>query len=184
MRKEIEVKARLRDAGAVEKKLRELGCELSDPKTQDDRAFVDDNYGPFDEFQPGKNILRIRKMKDKAVFTLKQPELNEQDAIEYETEVSHPEELAEALKLMGYKEMAQVHKVRRSARYNNWEVNLDEVDGVGTFIEVECIATSDDSAKVVQEELLTFLEALGVSREDKETHGYDTLSYMAKKQNE
>ncbi|HEY4495284.1 MAG: hypothetical protein A3B89_02475 [Candidatus Buchananbacteria bacterium RIFCSPHIGHO2_02_FULL_40_13] len=63
MRKEIEVKAKVANFDIVIQKLLELGCILSEPLTQNDTIFVDDNYGPFDEFQPNKNLLRIRETK-------------------------------------------------------------------------------------------------------------------------
>ena len=77
MRKEIEVKAKLNNPEEAESKLKALGCVLSEPIIQHDTIFVDDNYGIFDEFQPNKNLLRIREAKGKFILTLKQPKSNE-----------------------------------------------------------------------------------------------------------
>jgi predicted adenylyl cyclase CyaB len=54
---------------------------------------------------------------------------------------------------------------------------LDEVKELGSYIEVEKIS-EDDNANEVQNELFTFLESLGVNKENRETHGYDTLLYI------
>ena len=59
MRKEVEVKARVSDLVDLTKKLEALGISLSEPITQKDETFVDGNYGDYDKFQPGKNLLRI-----------------------------------------------------------------------------------------------------------------------------
>src|SRR5690606_41362498 len=72
--------------------LRKLGVELSDPITQNDVTFVDANYGAYDKFQAGKNILRIREHNGTYLFTLKQAQHNELDCIEYRSE-EHTSEL-------------------------------------------------------------------------------------------
>jgi adenylate cyclase class 2 len=84
--------------------------------------------------------------------------------------------MAEIVLLMGYYEFNTVSKVRRKCRYKNYEICLDEVEELGNFIEVEKM--SDEPSEVVQEELFTFLESLGISREDRATKGYDILLYQ------
>lgn len=179
MRKEIEVKARVRDPQQVMTKLKELGITFSDPTTQSDVTFVDSDYGAYQDFHPGKNILRIRKQGGQCLFTVKQPQKNELDNIEHETEILNPVEFREALLLMGYREAVKIHKTRRKAKFQDLEICLDEVSGLGTYIEVEKI-TEIESADQVQAELFSFLEKLGVSASDQETHGYDTLVYLKK----
>lgn len=176
MRKEIEVKAKVDNLEELAKKLESLGIELSEPITQNDQTFVDENYGDYAAFQPDKNILRIRENNEKFIFTLKQPKSNEMDALERETEITDPTEFKEALLLMGYKSVVEIHKVRRKAKYKDYEICLDEVKELGTFVEVEKI-TNDDNAEEVQEGLFQFLESLGVKREDGVTNGYDTMVY-------
>lgn len=180
MRKEIEVKARVSNLDEIAHKLRELGCVLSDQETQHDTVFVDADYGAFEKFWPGKNLLRIRKTNGKFLFTVKQPQSNELDSIEHETEIHDPMEMREVLLLMGYHEAVQVHKTRRKTKYNGWEICLDEVEGLGSFIEVEKIADEAD-AEEVQNELFAFLQSLGIKLGDKVTSGYDTLVHLSKK---
>lgn len=180
MRKEIEVKAKVANLDTVAQKLLELGCILSEPLTQNDAIFVDGNYGSFDQFQPYKNLLRIRESNGKFLFTLKQPKSNQLDCIERETEILNPQEMKEALLLMGYHEVVQVHKVRTKTNYGDWEVCLDKVEGLGSFIEVEKICEDGDAEKV-QNELFTFLQTLGIKPEDRIYEGYDTLVYLSTK---
>ena len=176
MRKEIEVKAKLNNSEEVISKLKELGCVLSEPIIQHDIIFVDNNYGVVDKFQPDKNLLRIRESSGKFILTLKQPKSNEQDAIEHETEIKNFGEMKEILEHMGLHEAVQVHKTRRKTHYNDWEICLDEVEGLGSFIEVEKIADNPD-VEAVQNELFDFLKSLGIKPEDRVTNGYDTLVY-------
>lgn len=177
MRREVEVKARVTNFEELKNKLVALGVSLSEPITQNDETFVDSNFGTYDQFQPGKNILRIRESNGKYIFTLKQPRSNEMDCIERETVITDPQEFREALLLMGYKPAVEIHKVRIKAKYKDYEICLDDVKELGSFVEVEKI-TEDENADEVQNELFSFLESLGVSKESRETHGYDTLVYL------
>jgi adenylate cyclase class 2 len=181
MRKEIEVKAKLRDKEKIIEKLQELGCILSASVVQDDVTFVDQNYGAYDEFQAGKNILRIRESNGKFIFTLKQPNKNEFDAIEHETEITDSKEFKQALLVMGYKEVVHVHKERIKTTYQNMEICLDEVRDLGSFIEAEKIMDKDADAEIVQKELFDFLVSLGVDISDQVTRGYDTMIYIKQK---
>ncbi len=180
MRKEVEVKVKVSNLDPVIKRLTDLGCTFSKPVIQRDITFVDGDYGPYDEFQRGKNILRIRDEDGKFIFTLKQPDTNEFDAIEHETEIKNPTELREMLILMGYKPVVEIVKKRVRASYENYEICLDKVDDLGSFVEVEKIIDKGD-AQTVQYEIVGFLNELGVDTKDRVVHGYDTLIYMKQK---
>ncbi len=183
MRKEIEVKAKLINPEEVVDKLKELGCILSVPIVQHDTIFVDSNFGVFDEFHTDVNILRIRETGERFLLTLKQPKSNELDVIEHETEVQDAGEMEEILHYMGFHEVVQVHKTRSKSQYNDWEICIDEVEGLGTFIEVERIA-DDSNAEAIQNELFEFLKSLGIRPEDRVINGYDTLVYRKSKAQE
>jgi adenylate cyclase class 2 len=179
MKKEIEVKAKVENFNSIITKLESMDITLSGPITQNDETFVDNNYGDYDKFQSGQNVLRIRESNGKFIFTLKQPQSNDLDCIEKETEISNPEEFKDALLLMGYKTGVEIHKVRRKAKYKDYEICLDDVKEIGKFIEIEKI-TDEEDAGAVQNELLDFLGSLGVNRSAKVLNGYDTLVYRKK----
>jgi adenylate cyclase class 2 len=80
------------------------------------------------------------------------------------------------IELLDYHEVVKVDKIRTKTRYNDMEICLDEVQNLGSFIEVEKIVTGDGD--VVQEELFTFLESIEIKREDRVFSGYDTLMYV------
>jgi adenylate cyclase class 2 len=175
MKKEIEVKAKVESLHVLKNKLEELGCAFNNPAEQKDTIFVNFD-GDFTKFMPNTNFLRIRETNNKILFTLKRPQSNELDCIEKEIEVSDKEQLKDMLELMGYHEAIQVHKIRTKTQYKDMEICLDDVRGLGTFIEVEKI--TDGDGEIVQNELLHFLESLGVSKEDRIVNGYDTLMYL------
>ena len=178
MQKEIEVKARVEDFSDIKTRLEGFGCSFGEPVVQEDIIFV--NFkDDFTAFKPGANFLRIRNAKGKIFFTLKQPQANELDCIEKEVEISDSDQFRGALELMGYHEAVRVRKTRLKAKYNDIEICLDDVADLGTFIELERI--TDGDGKEVQEELVGFLETLGIGRENRVEKGYDTLVYLSQK---
>lgn len=181
MRKEIEVKVKVDNLEKIAEELKARGCVLSDPIEQRDIIFVDSDYGEFEKFHPKKNLLRIRSTKGKFIFTIKQPQSNELDSIERETEIINPEEMEQALLLMGYHERVRVNKIRRTAKYENWEICLDEVEGIGSFVEVEELTDDTANPDEIQGKILEFLKGLGAKEADRVTTGYDTLVYLSRK---
>jgi len=175
MKLEIEVKAKVRDFQLIKNKLIEIGCVLSEPIIQHDYIYtvkdLDINKGYNDSA-----ILRIREQNGKYIFTLKKNRSNELDCIEKELEISNKETMQEIFELMGYESNVQVHKTRIKGTYAEYEICLDEVEGLGSYIEVEKM--SDEDGEKVQNELFDFLQTLGVSKEDRVFNGYDTLIWM------
>lgn len=179
MSREIEVKARVKDFDKVIKKLQDLGCEIPEAIIQDDKIFVAKNYGDFVKLHIGSNILRIRTVNnEKSFFTLKQSIKNELDCIEKQTEIAKPQEMYDALIMMGYENVVAVYKSRQKIKYQNYTICLDQVKDLGNFIEVERLFNDDSEAEGIQEEIFKFLQTLGIQKEDRETHGYDTLIYL------
>ena len=54
---------------------------------------------------------------------------------------------------------------------------MDEVEGLGSFIEVEEMTEDGDSEKI-QEKLFEFLKTMGITDEDREQYGYDVLLWQ------
>lgn len=173
--REIEVKARVADFEPIIQKLESLGCLLSQPILQDDKVFLQNGLG-FDDLIPGNNVLRIRRQGEKNIFTLKVKGAREMDCIERETEISDTEKLSEILKYLGYYEVVHIRKSRRKCNYQNLEICLDEVDVLGTFIEVEELTEEGDGGKI-QDKLFDFLVSLGVKKGDRVLSGYDKLMF-------
>lgn len=175
MKLEIEVKAKVKNFETIKNKLQEIGCILSEPINQDDyiynRKGLDIRKG-YD----GSPILRIREQGEKIIFTLKKNRSNELDCIEKEIEVSNKEILKDIFDLMDYESSVEVHKKRIKTNFNDYEICLDEVDGLGSYIEVEKM--SEEDGEKIQNELFDFLQTMGVSKEDRVFNGYDTLIYL------
>jgi adenylate cyclase class 2 len=170
---EIEVKAKIGDAATIIKKLADFGGKFSEPIVQHDEVFTKKGTDPTATKMSGNPVLRIRSQGDKTIFTLKQDRENELDCIEKELEVSDKDTLRDVLDLLGFEKIVEVHKTRRKMKYNDYEICVDEVEGLGNFIEVEKF--SDEPGDKIQAELFEFLKGFGVSELDRMMHGYDTL---------
>lgn len=176
--REIEIKAKLRDKEAVMAKLASLGCVFEEPIIQSDVVYAE-NVGTLPDFLSNKVFLRLRVRNDgKVFFTLKKKDadkvVNHLASTEHEVEVSSKEETEKMLHLMGYKEGTHVDKTRIITHYDGCEICIDEVENLGTFIEMEKLVEEGDSEEI-QEELFKFFESIGITRDDRLMFGYDIL---------
>lgn len=172
---EIEVKAKITDLNNLIQKLQQINCTLSDPITQKDKNYIRNGLDYKNVNKDCIPVLRIRQEKDKTTFTIKynRDPNREMDMIEKELKVSSAETIQEMLKIMDYYEVMEINKTRRKGKYKDYEICIDEVEGLGSFIEVEKI--SEDDGAVIQEELTQFLHTLGINPKDKVIIGYDTM---------
>lgn len=174
--KEIEVKAYLKNEVEVIDKLKKFGCVLSEPIRQVDTVYTKIPAKNVEEYLKNDHFVRIREKSDgKFIFTVKKP-LSKQvlTKAEHETEVLNHKELEQALLLMGYGVANKVIKVRRITHYKDFEICIDEVEGMGSFIEVEKM--SDGDVDAVRKDLNVFLISLGVPSTDEIHKGYDILA--------
>jgi adenylate cyclase class 2 len=176
--REIEVKIKVENFEDIQKRLEERGCVLSGAISQHDVIYSKE--GSAEEWKSakeGKIIMRIRYLKDKAEFNLKQQQSGEMDNLEYETEVKDAEAMHKILLALGYAPEVEVKKIRRKGKLGEYEICLDDVEKLGTHVELEKLASDDADPRTVREELFQILESLGLSRENEETKGYDTQIY-------
>lgn len=172
---EIEIKVKLGDSGKLVEQLQELGCPLSHPVIQRDVIFVSEDMREYKVVE-GTVIVRTRNEADRITFTLKQQLSKALSSKEYEVEVSSDEIVHQMLLLMGFKELVRVNKTRIKSTYNNFNICIDEVENLGSFVELECMTERQDFENV-QDEMYSFLDTLGVTVIEKVTVPYDTQIY-------
>lgn len=178
------MKVRVSNLDQVKVRLEELGCKLSAPIEQHDVIYslAENAEQEWEEAKAGDIVVRIRRQGDTAEFNLKkQMTSGELDNLEYETEINNPDDMHKILLELGYVPQVEVKKVRRKCKLENYEVCLDEVEELGSFVEIEELAPDNVDAGEIQEKLTRVLESLGLSREDLETRGYDTQIYQLNK---
>lgn len=174
MKSEIEVKVKIKNIEEIVSKLEKMGCVLSEPIVQDDYIF--NKIGLDLSKSHTTPVLRIREQGNKIIFTLKKDRSNELDCIEKEIEVSDRNILKDIIELLGFEQTVEVHKKRRKGKYEDYEICVDEVEELGSFIEVEKM--SDENGEKVQNELIDFLEKLGIDKKDRVLIGYDSQIWL------
>ncbi len=177
--KEVEVKVKISSIEEVKSLFEEKGFVFSEPITQSDAIFTDpETAKKFDQFVSNINFLRIRKEKDRTLFTLKRPKKNELDCIEREVTISDAKQMEDMIEYMGYEKVVEVIKTRQKAKHETYEVLLDTVEGLGHFVEVEHLVDMDTDSEEAQKQIWDFLSEIGLKKADEVTRGYDTLMYI------
>lgn len=176
---EIEVKAKISDPDFIIRQLGDMGCVWSEKIWQHDTVYLPADY----VWSPDGNIIqnpiaviRIRREKGGARLTLKIPQGAHLASKETELSISDPEAMETILMAVGYTQsLAIVEKTRRKTKWHEYEICIDEVVDLGTFVEVETF--SDLPIAQVQEDLYLFLETLGIARSQRVGRGYDVLKW-------
>jgi adenylate cyclase class 2 len=150
MRFEVEQKHPVNDVVALVAQLEQSGVRISAPVEQADRYFAH----PARDFAKTDEALRIRTVGNRSFVTYKGPKLDSTTKTRRELELpldpsdgdgSHFAELLEAL---GFKPVAVVRKRRRPfcIKWQGRDIEgaLDEVDGIGSFVELELQADERD----------------------------------------
>ena len=176
--REVEVKAHIRGEDALLKQLARLGGVLSEPITQEDTVYVKET-GSINTFLSNDHFLRIRKTPERVIFTLKYHpgRTGNGDSlsmpIEHEVDVSNENELKEMLQLLGFVQALTITKTRRTAHVGEYEICIDEVEGLGSFIEVEKLLENEEDTEETIRDMKIFLESLGIAQEDIGVKRYD-----------
>lgn len=171
--REVEVKYQVRDAEALLVALKERNIELNEPVTQDDQAYAPEGWSYGDD-KLGVSFVRLRTVDGQHTFTLKRPAENALSCDEYETAVTDREQMHHAILAMGFRATVRIVKVRRTAALPDLELCVDEVAGLGTFLELERMVSDDVPGEAVQAELAAFVASLEIEA-TRTDETYDSL---------
>lgn len=135
--------------------------------------------------------LRIRKSTDlfngqtQAQLNFKGKKMDQvsMSRQEYETAVADPKCTEKILIALGFEPVAGVQKTRCYMKKNEMTACLDQVDGLGSFLELEVIASEESMRETYLREMERLLTELGLSMADTVRTSYLGMLY-AKKQNE
>lgn len=171
--REIEIKARVSNKGALQKALIDKRIKLSDPVEQHDVVYY--IKGTKDN-TPDSVWLRLRtEDKTKTILTLKKQHRGGLDSIEHETVVADAGETESIINALGFTLYSDLTKTRQKGKVGDVEICLDEVQNLGTFIEAEKLTDLDADGKRIESELWNIFDDLGISKADGVLEGYDVL---------
>ncbi len=159
---EVELKIRA-DHDAVRERLADAGAERRGAVVQRDTYYD----APHRDFAATDEALRVRRVErdgdERARLTYKGPLVDDASKTrrEHETGVDDGETLAAALEALGFEPAATVEKRRERFGLDGYAVTLDDVEGLGEYVEVEGEAT-EESIEAVREGAAGVARSLGL----------------------
>ncbi|MBN1501249.1 MAG: class IV adenylate cyclase [Spirochaetes bacterium] len=132
---EIEIKAFCKSHDEVEKKLMACGAEFKELVNEEDVYF----QHPSRDFSKTGEAFRLRRINDKYCITYKGPKLSSKAKTRFEEEtfIDDAGKAVIIFEKLGFKKAGSVRKKRKIYFYNSAEICLDEVEGLGCFVEIE-----------------------------------------------
>lgn len=129
---------------------------------------------------PGSKIIRIRDVLDpetgelqRSLMTLKIERQAKLVSDEYEFAVDDGDMARQMLTALGWQEVVTVDKVRLESKTEDYTICVDEVAGLGLFIELEVLVEDDANTDNIQQQMYSFLKNLNIDGELWKTP-YDT----------
>lgn len=156
MARNVEIKARVSDLAAVEARAREIATAPPVDLVQDDTFFAS-----------AKGRLKLREFGDgrgELIYYLRPDDTGPKVSDFLISPTSAPEALRESLsRAVGV--VGRVRKRRRLYLMDRTRIHLDEVEGLGSFVELEVMLRDDESpggGEAVAREVMT---RLGIAEE-------------------
>jgi len=120
-------------------------------------------------------VLRIRKKNGGAILTFKGKSKGDDTAWpDVDLPLSQPDELEQLLLASGYILVVHINKHRLTYRTDNFEINLDTIEDLGDFIEIE--GRGDETMRQsVEQGISQFLVSLGIQESQIIRKGYVPL---------
>ncbi len=171
---EVEVKAKIDNFEDMEKKLSELGAEKTKKEFQEDIYF----NSPVVDFAKTDEALRIRTTKqndDENIFiTYKGPKIDAKSKTRKEIEmgIEEAEKCSEIFEAIGFKKVRTVRKNRQYYSYENFEISLDDVEGLNPYMEIEIALEDGSDYNSAQNSIFELFSKLGI------TDGFERTSYL------
>ena len=167
---ELEMKAKIDkyNRGRVEqitKKAEYLGERL-----EEDIYFS----SPIKNFKETDEALRIRKSQGKTILTYKGPKIDRISKSREEIETFVSGDINLILERLGFYKFIEIKKKRKLYRYNEFMISIDDVEGLGEYIEVELKSEKKEDVKKI-EHLFDILYL------DSERRSYLELIFIEKK---
>ena len=121
---------------------------------------------------PGSKIMRVRDVLNpetgelqRSLMTLKVEGQTKLASNEYEFVVDDGNTARQMLTALGWQEIVTVDKVRLESKTEDYTICIDEVAGLGLFIELEVLTEDSADVKNIQQQMCNFLKNLNIDGE-------------------
>lgn len=171
---EVEVKAKISSFEEIEQKLDEIGATKTKKEFQEDIYF----NSPVVDFAQTDEALRIRTTKENdntnIFITYKGPKIDSASKTRKEIEMGVEDSVkcADIFEEIGFKKVRTVRKDRQYYEYENFEISLDDIEGLDPYMEIEVALEDGQDYSEAQNEIFELFEKLGI------TDGFERTSYL------
>lgn len=167
---EVEVKYKVANLEDIEYQLIEWGAKLEEIVIQRDLYF---NH-PSRDFAKTDEAFRIREEGESTFLTYKGSKISKKSKTrkEIEFKISQAKEAAEMLELLGFKKVLVVSKQRRIYKLDDVNWCLDEVDSLGSFLELEKIVKYKKDIPKTLDSIFELVAKVGLKPKENITTSY------------
>lgn len=169
---EVEMKFPVVSSDATRQKLRDLGFRQNHMHHEVDCYF----NAPDKDFAQSDEALRVRQIDDRCILTYKGPKRGTKGKVRREIEVAlapgSAKNMREILKQLRYEPSVEVKKARTVYLHpaqKDVEISWDEVENLGTYVELEIKVPEGDEAEALAC-LQQLGEALGLGKEERRSY--------------
>ena len=178
----LEVESKYRSPGndKVEKALARLGAKKTWGGAMEDVYYAH----PSRDFGRTDEALRLRKTDEASELTYKGPRMQAQTVKareEITLRTDNPLAVSRIIERLGFKESFIVRKNRSSYILDKLRIEVDDVEGLGEFIELEVLTESPDRSKQLME---TARVELGLDKLEPRTYLEMLIEKMASERNQ
>ena len=167
---EVEVKVLVNNKFAIENELNKEGFKKVELVRETD-IYFENKEGSF---RKSDKALRIRQCENMAsnetisCITYKGPKLDHISMTRKEVEMRIEDAAAgkEILEELGYHPVQPVVKLRQYFQKEKMTACLDQVEGLGDFLELEMIVEDDGEREAALDEIVKMLNVLGYGKDD------------------
>lgn len=168
MSMEYEAKVKVEDLDVVEKRLLAVGAHIVDVVEEED-LYID--LGPCIDMASRDIALRVRTYrsivsnKRMCELTYKGPRISRDLKVRKEITLAIDDgyRALEIFRELGFERHIAIHKRRKIYRYGAAKISLDDVEGLGKFVEIE--VGGIDSVESFREILMKTLDILNLPKE-------------------
>ena len=171
---EGEVKAKINSFREMEKKLDKIGAIKTKKEFQEDIYF----NSPVVDFAQTDEALRIRTTKENdktnIFITYKGPKIDKESKTRREIEmgIEDSQKCSDIFEEIGFKKVRTVRKNRQYYTFENFEISLDDIEGLDPYMEIEIALSDGEDYSQAQSSIFDLFEKLGV------TDGFERTSYL------
>ena len=171
---EVEVKAKIDSFEEMEEKLSEIGAQKTKKEFQEDIYF----NSPVVDFADTDEALRIRTTTENdntnIFITYKGPKIDQKSKTrkEVEMKIEDAKKCSDIFEAIGFRKVRAVRKNRQYFTYENFEISLDDIEGLDPYMEIEIALNDGEDYSEAQNSIFKLFEKLGI------TDGFERTSYL------